>query len=136
MLHTPWQTALFAPFEVAPDSRPPDYWRVLAISKQALAVRQDATTIDLVVPKGGTFFPTGDDDLFRDLRSPMHTGDSVTVSGMVATIVSDGKMAPPRLRFTFDRDLDDPSFVWLADEVGGMREVKLPSPGFGAPLGP
>jgi hypothetical protein len=59
----------------------------------------------------------------------------VELSGMRATIVSlrdDGK--PRRLRFDFDKDLDDPSYLWVVEKGVTFEEQKLPAPGFGEPL--
>lgn len=80
-------------------------------------------------------FPVGPDDLVRNPDVPLLEGDGAEIGGMRATVVAlreDGK--PRRLRYEFDRDLDDPSLLWVIEKGATFEEQKLPAPGFGEPV--
>jgi hypothetical protein len=88
-----------------------------------------------IVSGGQPLFPVGSEDLVRNSDAPLHPGDTVELPGMRATVLAlrdDG--TPRRLGFEFDRDLDDPSYLWVAENSTGFEEVKLPAPGHGEPL--
>jgi hypothetical protein len=58
----------------------------------------------------------------------MHAGEVAHVAGMTATVdevTLDGR--PRRVRFTFDRPLEDPSYVWTRWEGFGYVPA-LPPP--------
>ncbi len=80
-------------------------------------------------------FPVGPDDLVRNPDVPLVENEGVDIGGMRATVVAlreDGKAR--RLRYEFDRDLDDPSFLWVIEKGATFEEQKLPAPGFGEPV--
>ena len=53
--------------------------------------------------------------LYRDERHPLREGEVYEVPGMRAEVVRlDGAGTPASIRYRFDRDLDDPSFRWVA----------------------
>jgi hypothetical protein len=101
---------------------------------KCLLLRTSARAFDLIAGTGG-LFPIGPEDLLRDV--PLRQGEHIELDGMNVTVIDlreDG--TPRRARFEFDRDLDDPSILWLVDGSSGFREQKLPAIGFGAPLEP
>ena len=103
-------------------------------SGRSLLLRTAPNTIELVAG-AEPLFPVGPEDLVRNADEPLVPGETVELSGMRATVVAlrdDGK--PRRLRFEFDRDLDDPSLLWIVEKGNGFEEEKLPAPGFGEPL--
>jgi hypothetical protein len=103
-------------------------------SGRCLLRRTSARAFELVGGAGG-LFPTGPDDLLRDV--PLHQGERVDLDGMRVTLLEvrdDGSAR--RARFEFDRDLDDPSMLWLVDGTSGFHEQKLPAIGFGELLDP
>ena len=102
----------------------------------ALVLRTGPRTLDVVVPHGAGFFPAGPIDLFRSESSPLHTGDEVDLPGMLTTVVDAGEVGAVRLRFTFDRDLEDPSLTWITEVKQMYRESPPPKAGFGAQLDP
>ena len=93
-----------------------------------------AAAVLVVVAGSVALFPVDPDDLVRKPDIPLAVDDSVQLPGMRATIVAlrDGK--PRRLRFEFDRNLDDPSLLWVVEKGVTFEEQKLPSPGFGEPI--
>jgi hypothetical protein len=124
------QAIFFSPLRVEdPSARV----RTLSLrSGKCLVLRTSARAFDMVAAPPG-LFPIGPGDLLRDI--PIRQGDRAELPGMRVTILElheDG--APRRARFEFDRDLDDPSMVWLIDASSGFREQKLPAVGYGATL--
>ncbi|HEY1960013.1 MAG TPA: hypothetical protein VGH28_30600 [Polyangiaceae bacterium] len=131
-----WESAFFG-LVLASTSTPPRVpWRVLVTARHALVLRVDDRTADVIVPKGQGFFPLGADDIFRSEDDPLHVGDVRTVPGMRAEVLSDGTAAPPRVRFSFDRSLDAPSFLFLSESRASYRVFSPPARGFGMPLSP
>ena len=103
-------------------------------SGRMLMLRTSEHTLELVATSE-PLFPVGAEALPRNSDAPVHVGDTVTLTGMRATVVAlreDG--TPRRLRFDFDHDLDDPSYLWVTENEKGFWEVKLPPPGHGEPL--
>ncbi len=103
-------------------------------SGRMLLVRKSARELELVAG-GRPLFPVGSDDLIRDDDVPLRAGEQVDLPGMRATIEElrdDGK--PRRLTFAFDRDLDNPSFLWIVEGETGFEELELPAPGHGEPV--
>jgi hypothetical protein len=103
-------------------------------SGRFLLLRTAPNAIELVsgsVP----LFPVDAEDLVRKPDVPLHVDDTVELSGMRATIAAlRDQGAPRRLRFEFDRDLDDPSFLWVVEKGVKFEEQKLPASGFGEPI--
>ncbi len=103
-------------------------------SGRFLLLRTEPNAIELVAGPN-PLFPVGPNELESNSDVPLFPGETVDVPGMRATILAlrdDGQ--PRRLRFDFERDLDDPSFLWVIEKNGGFEEEKLPAPGFGEPL--
>lgn len=78
---------------------------------------------------GGTMMVNGMELLYRDPRLPMHVGHEVDLEGMRIRVLAaeDGK--PTRLRFSFDKPLEDPEYVFLETTRGGLRRFRPPEPG-------
>jgi hypothetical protein len=129
------ETALFAPFLF--DRAAPERWRLLTVGPgRALLLRTGDRTIELVASPQ-PLFPVGPHDLFRDEDGSLRVGDEVSLGGMRAKVLQlDEHAMPRRLRFAFDRDLDDPSTLWLVEGPLGFREQKMPRKGYGEPLAP
>jgi hypothetical protein len=127
-----WQTVLFQQFAIAPRGVPPAEWRTLALAPHVLVLRIDTHTVDVVVAKQSSFFPTGPNDLFRN--TPLNEGDEVDVPGIHVTVLSVGGDRPVRIRFVFAEDPDDPSITWVAETQGGFTLAPLPAPGYGMPV--
>ena len=131
-----WGGTFFGPFSLDEHARPPKRWRILSQSGHVLVLRRDARTLELVAPEDRNLTSTGPGNLFRNPREPLRVGDEVTVPGMRATVLESGADGPRRVRFVFDRDIDDPDVTWIAEGVTGFRDAQPPQPGFGAPLEP
>jgi hypothetical protein len=129
-----WEIVLFLPFALREDGALPARWWVLSLSPHALLVRRSDRVVEVLVPKGRGYFPTGPNDLFRSEDSPLRAGDEVDVPGLHAAVLSTGETHAARLRFTFDEPLD--SLIWVADGKEGWRDASPPRVGFGEPLDP
>ncbi len=103
-------------------------------SGRFLLLRTAPNVIELAGGKD-PLFPVGPDDLVRNPDVPLVENEGVDIGGMRATVVAlrdDGKAR--RLRYEFDRDLDDPSLLWVIEKGATFEEQKLPAPGFGEPV--
>jgi hypothetical protein len=128
-----WDAAYFGEAG-AGSSKQTHPWRVLVTARHALMLRVDSRTVDLIVPIGQGFFPVGADDVFRPEDRGLHTGDVRDVPGIHVRVVSDGTTTAPRIRFTFDRALEDASLLWLTESVDRYRASTVPAIGFGEQL--
>jgi hypothetical protein len=126
---------LFSPFTV--DRETPVRWRLLTYaSGRSLLLRTGEKSIELVASPH-PLFPVGPRELFRNFSQSLHAGDVVTVAGMRVTIIQvDESGLPRRIRFEFDRDLDDPSMLWVTEGLDGFRKEKLAAKGYGEPIVP
>jgi len=131
---TGWQTVLFSPFALEARGTLPERWWVLSLVPHALMLRRSDRTVELIVPKGRGYFPTGLDDLFRSADLPLHAGDEASVPGLHVKVLEAGESGPGRVRFDFDQKLE--SLVWIADGKDGWRDVPPPQIGFGMPIDP
>ena len=125
---------LFSPFALQDSGALPERWWVLSLVPHALMLRKGDRSIDLIVPKGRGYFPTGPDDLFRSTDLPLKAGDEVNVPGLHARVIEGGESGPGRVHFDFDQKLE--SLLWIADGQNGWRDVPPPQIGFGMPLDP
>jgi hypothetical protein len=104
-------------------------WRLLTLgSPRSLVLRTGDRAIEMVSNPE----PLMPNSLQINFRSELlRAGDVVDVPGMRVTILQlDSDGAPHRIRFEFDRDLDDPSMFWVAEGSTGFREQKPPAPGY------
>jgi hypothetical protein len=126
---------LFSPFTV--DRETPIRWRLLTYaSGRSLLLRTGEKAIELVASPH-PLFPVGPKELFRNFSQKLRPGDVVTVAGMRVTIVQvDDAGLPRRIRFEFDRDLDDPSMLWVTEGLEGFRKEKISAKGYGEPIVP
>jgi hypothetical protein len=69
------------------------------------------------------------DSLYRRANRPVRTGEVVRVPGFTAEVLATVGQNPWLVRFTFDKDLDDPSFWFVHPWPDGLRHVELPPVG-------
>jgi hypothetical protein len=112
-------------------------WRVLSYEAgRVLMLRTGERTLELVASPR-PIFPMGTRQVFRDFDGSLQPGDVVELGDMKATTLQlDKDGMARRVRFEFDRSLDDPSILWLKESEGGFTEQELPKAGFGEPIGP
>lgn len=122
--------AFFTPFVRAHHGLPSprSFWTLSTAPHPHELTRPSADTIELEV-RGGTFFETNMERLYRPDTLPFHEGDRVRMAGMQAEIVAIKDGRPQRVRFRFDRSLDDSSYVVLDSTSDGLRRVRMPTVG-------
>lgn len=67
--------------------------------------------------------------LYRAATAPMRTGEQHTLSGLTVTVLDVFDDNPTRMRFEFDRSLDDSELHFLIASEHGLRRHKLPAIG-------
>lgn len=94
----------------------------------ARVTRVDARTLE-IVPDGG-FLQNPTDRFARGLARPFAVGDTVARPGFQARVeaLSPGGR-PARVRFTFERDLEDPGFRWIFWKDHQLQDFPLPAVG-------
>ncbi len=96
-------------------------------------MREDARTLVVDWAPDAAIDPVA--PVFRDEAHPLHEGERFTVPGLRAEVLHlDAHAAPRSVRYSFDRDLDDPSFRWIA-WAGAFTEVMPPAIGARATFG-
>jgi len=127
-------TALFAPCMLDDVTLP---WRVLSYEAgRVLVVRSGDRSLELIASPR-PIFQMGADEVFRGMDGSLHAGDSVQLTGMKATVLQlDKDGMPKRARFDFDKNLSDPSILWLRETAAGFEEQSLPQRGQGEPIVP
>jgi hypothetical protein len=114
----------------------PDRLRQLAVavgSNGGEIERRDATTVVVTLREGFVADPFS--QVPRGASVPFHAGDVARVAGMVAEVeevTADSR--PLRVRFTFDRALDDPSLSWVTWDGRGFVPFAVPAVGEKRPI--
>lgn len=117
----------------------PGSWRALTTSPASQELTRTSTDTFELAAVGGTLLDLAATDLLRSADAPFRSGDRVTLRGLSAEVLESSPWGPSRVRFRFDRALDDPSLVFLEMTADGVRRVTLPRIGGtraipGAPL--
>jgi hypothetical protein len=126
--------AFYLPFAIDEQFGRRAAWSILAQGDHVLVLHPSARELEVVAPAGKSLYPSGQDQLFRSDDERFRVGDRVEVPGLRARIVEVGASGPRRVRFTFDRELDDASVAWLSESSVGVAPVAVPNIGFGLPL--
>jgi hypothetical protein len=126
-------SVIFAPCTVGGDVQ----WRVLSYeTPHVLVLRTGERSLE-VVASPRPAFTMGPREVFRDNDGSLRAGDSVAVAGMRATVLQlDKDGMPRRVRYDFDRDLSDPSILWINETRAGFEEEPVPQKGQGEPITP
>jgi len=96
----------------------PAAWRVLSWAPCAHRFRRTAVDIMDMELVGGELH-----------ASSLVQGEVINVAGMQATVTELGRDGPTRVRFRFDKPLDDPSLVWLIWKDGRLQRIAPPAIG-------
>lgn len=102
----------------------PGAWRYLSFTDgDVLVVRTGDAELEVRAPRGGVLGWLAL-AVWRDERHPLRVGDTVRVRGMTATVLEVEAGRPSRIRYRFDRTLDDPSMVLLVGTRRGLEQVR------------
>ncbi len=126
----------FLPFALDYQSELPARSRVLAEMGHALVQRRGPRTLEIVVPPEHALVAPGAGNLLRNSELPMAVGDTFDVPGLHVTVLEIGKEGPRAARYEFDRDLEDPSLLWITEKHGAFPAAPPPKIGFGVTLDP
>jgi hypothetical protein len=69
------------------------------------------------------------DSLYRRANRPFRAGDVVRLPGLTVEVLATTGPNPLMTRFTFDKDLDDPSFWFVHPFPDRLRHIELPPVG-------
>ncbi|MBK9266624.1 MAG: hypothetical protein IPM54_43415 [Polyangiaceae bacterium] len=125
--------AFYMPFVLDPFGRLPVRWRILSQTSHALVLRRGPRTLDIIVRPNDRVYSSGPDHLFRQDHSTWAVGNVATMPGVRMTILAVGTAGPRIVRYEFDRDLESPTFTWLAENSDGFSVEKPLGIGFGKP---
>lgn len=73
----------------------------------------------------GTALPS----LYRSAAAPVRSGERHELPGLAVTVLTVFANNPTRIRFEFDRSLDDPALWFLVSTVHGLKHHVLPAVG-------
>jgi hypothetical protein len=125
--------SFYMPFVLDPTGQLPVHWRILSQTSHALVMRRGPRTLDIIVRPDDRIYSSGPDHLFRASHEGFRVGDVKQMAGVKITIMAIGSAGPRIVRYEFDRDLESPTFTWLAENNDGFT-VEKPLPiGFGKP---
>jgi hypothetical protein len=111
------------------DAVVPSDFRVLAASASAVRVRRvDDRTLELDMPNSG-WLASPLASIMREPRKVIPEGSDVVAGPMVATVLDNGAFGPTRVRFRFDRSLDDPSMKFFITRSTGFEAFAMPRVG-------
>jgi len=127
--------AVFLPFVLHYQGRP------MPLSSWTLSgamvphdVHRTASNVLEVVALFGGFGTNAMEQLYRDTRFGLRVGDRVTLDGLEVEVLDALRGFPRRVRFTFDRNVDDPSMVFLEATPVGLKRFVVPRIGAAARL--
>jgi len=121
---------VFTPFVRYYHQRPlPRSCRILSAAPRAHDILRSADNQLLFTVLGGSMLLGDIEKLYRADRFPFRFGDTVELDGLKVEILTLFEDKPHRVRFTFDKALDDKSYLFLYSSGRGLREFKLPAVG-------
>jgi hypothetical protein len=105
----------------------PRSWRPLTIGSNFASVASRPTANVLVVSTvQGAWLRNAGELFFRREDQPLRTGDMLTYPTLSAEVLRDDDGHPTSVRFVFDRNLDDPSLVFVVATEHGIMRWKVP----------
>lgn len=105
----------------------PRSWRPLTIGSNFASVASRPAANTLVVSTvQGAWLRNAGELFFRREDQPLRSGDMLTYPSLSAEVLRDEDGHPTSVRFVFDRDLDDPSLVFVVATERGIMRWKVP----------
>jgi hypothetical protein len=107
----------------------PRRWRTLSIAPYDHRVtRPDTTTLELEVINGH-MLGTPVESMLRSPDNPLRPGSTVDLEDIRVEVLATDEVGPTRVRFHFDRALDDPDLAFLAWQDGSLARFRPPPVG-------
>jgi hypothetical protein len=107
---------------------PRSYWRMSGAVAGHIIKRTAPNELELE-PLTDRLDRTMVGSLYRSDDAGFQVGDTVTLDGMRVEVLSTIGPHPFRTKHTFERSLDDPSYLFIASTPGGVRPFSLPPVG-------
>ncbi len=122
---------LFGPFELHTAELPtPRTWRPLSIgSNFASVANRPSANVLIVSTVQGAWLRNAGELFFRREDQPLVAGDQLSYPTLSAKVLRDEGGHPTAVRFEFDRNLDDPSLVFVVATERGIMRWKVPPVG-------
>ena len=123
--------AMYIPMAMATRGMPkPLAWWQMSLSPEPhVLTRTGPDSIELTLTRN-QFLTSEFEGVFRGTsRHPLRQGAQVKLKGMTVTVLETDDKGPTRLGFTFDKPLEDPSFVFLRWKDGALRPFTPPPVG-------
>lgn len=108
----------------------PRSWRPLTIGSNFASVANRPAANTLVVSTvQGAWLRNAGELFFRREDQPLRTGDKLVYPTLSAEVLRDDGGHPTAVQFVFDRNLDDPSLVFVVATERGIMRWKVPPVG-------
>ncbi len=123
-------SAMFAPYlRHFHGHRMPRSWWVLSGAPRAHDIERPASRVLEISVLGGRMLDSDFENICRSDLYPIKLNQIVELDGLRVQILAllDGK--PLKVRYIFDRDLDDPSYVFLHSTFRGLVRFPIPPVG-------
>jgi hypothetical protein len=127
--------AMYVPMFMATRGMPkPLAWWQMSLSPEPhVLTRTGPESLELSLTRG-QFLTSEFEAVFRGSSHPLRQGAQVKLKGMTVTVLDADDKGPTRLGFTFDRPLEDSSFVFLRWKDDALRPFTPPPVGERIPL--
>jgi hypothetical protein len=120
--------AMYGPFVLDVNGMPvPNSWRSLALGGDhpIWVFRPSDKVLELSAIRG-SWLQTAGESFFRRSDRPLRAGASFDYPSMHIEVLDDDDGHPTRVRFSFARSLDDPSFLFLISTKQGLMRWEIP----------
>jgi hypothetical protein len=77
----------------------------------------------------GEMMTTWLESVVRSARNPIRQGEMFELRGLRVEVLQVGEHGPTKVMLTFDRNLEDPSLIFMAVRDGGLQRVEPPKDG-------
>ncbi|MFL5352771.1 hypothetical protein [Archangium sp.] len=126
---------MYVPMVLATRGMPPPHaWWQLSLSPEPhVLTRTGPDSLELSLTRGH-FLTSEFEAVFRGPAHPLRQGDQVKLEELTVTVLAADEQGATRLGFTFDRPLEDPSFVFLRWKDDALRPFTPPPVGERVPL--
>lgn len=108
--------------------KPLAWWPMSLAPEPHELTRSGPDSLELTLTRN-EFLTSEFETVFRGPRHPLRKGAQVKLKGMTVTVLEDNGKGPTRLGFTFDKPLEDPSFVFIRWKDGALRPFTPPPVG-------
>ena len=123
-------TSFFFAYIWASHDRPlPRSYYPITVSPNAHYVQRPRDNELVLRALGGAYLGSGQENMFRSPSHLFREGEVISLDGLRITTEQVVNGLPGSLRLTFERPLDDPSYVFLTAKPQGLVRFQLPPVG-------